>query len=184
MRRTSTSSSGPSIHARQRDPPARAARHVHALRHDLDLRRLVPRRRTGYEFGVNAAGVKMDQAIYDDGNEDGAWDAVWTSRPGSTPWAGPPSSGYRSRKCATAPTGRTSSASRSTATSIDTTNASAGRVQPGEGRTGLAVRRAGRHGRSGIAAPTRGHAIRRHQERVGHRRQRFTHKSNVTVAAT
>ena len=34
-------------------------------------------RRTGYEFGVNASGVKMDQAIYDDGNEDGAWDAVW-----------------------------------------------------------------------------------------------------------
>src|ERR1700694_957467 len=34
-------------------------------------------RRTGYEFGVNAAGVKIDQAIYDDGNEDSAWDAVW-----------------------------------------------------------------------------------------------------------
>jgi Domain of unknown function (DUF5916)/Carbohydrate family 9 binding domain-like len=34
-------------------------------------------RRTGYEFGVNAAGVKIDQAIYDDGNEDRAWDAVW-----------------------------------------------------------------------------------------------------------
>jgi hypothetical protein len=34
-------------------------------------------KRTGYEFGVNAAGVKMDQAIYDDGNEDRAWDAVW-----------------------------------------------------------------------------------------------------------
>jgi Domain of unknown function (DUF5916)/Carbohydrate family 9 binding domain-like len=34
-------------------------------------------RRTGYEFGVNAAGVKLDQAIYDDGNEDIAWDAVW-----------------------------------------------------------------------------------------------------------
>jgi hypothetical protein len=34
-------------------------------------------RRTGYEFGVNAAGVKMDQAIYDDGNEDSAWDGVW-----------------------------------------------------------------------------------------------------------
>ncbi|HEX4600227.1 MAG TPA: DUF5916 domain-containing protein, partial [Gemmatimonadales bacterium] len=33
--------------------------------------------RTGYEFGVNAAGVKIDQAIYDDGNEDQAWDAVW-----------------------------------------------------------------------------------------------------------
>ena len=34
-------------------------------------------RRTGYEFGVNAAGVKIDQAVYDDGNEDVAWDAVW-----------------------------------------------------------------------------------------------------------
>ncbi len=34
-------------------------------------------RRTGYEFGVNAAGVKIDQAIYNDGHEDGAWDAVW-----------------------------------------------------------------------------------------------------------
>ena len=34
-------------------------------------------RRTGYEFGVNAAGVKLDQAIYDDGKEDGAWDGVW-----------------------------------------------------------------------------------------------------------
>lgn len=34
-------------------------------------------KRTGYEFGVNAAGVKVDQAIYDDGNEDGAWDGVW-----------------------------------------------------------------------------------------------------------
>jgi len=34
-------------------------------------------RRTGYEFGVNAAGVKIDQAISDGNNEDGAWDAVW-----------------------------------------------------------------------------------------------------------
>ena len=34
-------------------------------------------RRTGYEFGVNAAGVKTDLAVYDDGNEDPAWDAVW-----------------------------------------------------------------------------------------------------------
>jgi hypothetical protein len=34
-------------------------------------------RRSGYEFGVNAAGVKVDQAIYDDGNEDRAWDGVW-----------------------------------------------------------------------------------------------------------
>jgi hypothetical protein len=34
-------------------------------------------RRTGYEFGVNAAGVKIDQAVSEGGNEDGAWDAVW-----------------------------------------------------------------------------------------------------------
>lgn len=34
-------------------------------------------RRSGYEFGVNAAGVKMDLAVYDDGNEDIAWDGVW-----------------------------------------------------------------------------------------------------------
>jgi len=34
-------------------------------------------KRTGYEFGVNPAGVKADLAIYNDGNEDSAWDAVW-----------------------------------------------------------------------------------------------------------
>ena len=34
-------------------------------------------RRTGYEFAVNPAGVKRDYAIYDDGNEDDAWDGVW-----------------------------------------------------------------------------------------------------------
>ena len=46
-------------------------------------------RRTGYEFGVNAAGVKIDQAIYDDGREDGAWDAVWdaATRIDSLGWA-------------------------------------------------------------------------------------------------
>jgi len=34
-------------------------------------------RRTGYEFSVNPAGVKTDYAIYKDGDEDVAWDAVW-----------------------------------------------------------------------------------------------------------
>jgi len=34
-------------------------------------------RRNGYEFFVNPSGVKVDQAMYDDGNEDNAWDAVW-----------------------------------------------------------------------------------------------------------
>jgi Domain of unknown function (DUF5916)/Carbohydrate family 9 binding domain-like len=34
-------------------------------------------KRTGYEFGVNAAGVKIDGQISNGGNEDFAWDAVW-----------------------------------------------------------------------------------------------------------
>ncbi len=34
-------------------------------------------RRSGFEFGVNPAGVKIDMAITNDGNEDDAWDAVW-----------------------------------------------------------------------------------------------------------
>ena len=34
-------------------------------------------RRTGFEFSVNPAGVKSDYAIYNDGDEDVAWDAVW-----------------------------------------------------------------------------------------------------------
>ena len=34
-------------------------------------------RRTGYEFSVNPAGVKTDLAIFNDGDEDVAWDAVW-----------------------------------------------------------------------------------------------------------
>ena len=34
-------------------------------------------RRTGYEFGVNPAGVKRDYYVYDDTREDVTWDAVW-----------------------------------------------------------------------------------------------------------
>src|SRR5881409_4415678 len=34
-------------------------------------------RRNGYEFAVNPAGVKRDYALYNDGQEDDAWDAVW-----------------------------------------------------------------------------------------------------------
>jgi len=34
-------------------------------------------RRSGFEFGVTAAGGRYDAAIYNDGDEDGAWDAVW-----------------------------------------------------------------------------------------------------------
>src|SRR5256885_937998 len=34
-------------------------------------------RRTGFEFGVNPSGVKLDAQMYNDGNEDFAWDAGW-----------------------------------------------------------------------------------------------------------
>ncbi|MES2123710.1 MAG: DUF5916 domain-containing protein [Gemmatimonadota bacterium] len=34
-------------------------------------------RRTGFEFTVNPAGVKADYAIFNDGDEDPAWDGVW-----------------------------------------------------------------------------------------------------------
>jgi len=34
-------------------------------------------RRSGYEFAVNPAGVKRDYSMYNDGDEDDAWDAVW-----------------------------------------------------------------------------------------------------------
>lgn len=34
-------------------------------------------RRSGYEFDVNPVGVKTDYAIYQDGNEDPAWDGIW-----------------------------------------------------------------------------------------------------------
>ncbi|MDH3292349.1 MAG: carbohydrate binding family 9 domain-containing protein [Gemmatimonadota bacterium] len=34
-------------------------------------------RRSGFEFGVNPAGAKMDASIANDGDEDPAWDGVW-----------------------------------------------------------------------------------------------------------
>jgi hypothetical protein len=34
-------------------------------------------KRTGYQFAVNPAGVKRDIYLYNDGEEDESWDAVW-----------------------------------------------------------------------------------------------------------
>jgi hypothetical protein len=34
-------------------------------------------KRSGFEFGVNPAGVKRDIAIFNDSEEDNSWDAVW-----------------------------------------------------------------------------------------------------------
>jgi hypothetical protein len=34
-------------------------------------------RRTGFEFGINPDGVKRDYAVYNDGDEDGSWNAIW-----------------------------------------------------------------------------------------------------------
>jgi hypothetical protein len=35
-------------------------------------------RRSGFRFSVNPRGVQRDVYHFDDGNEDGSWDAVWT----------------------------------------------------------------------------------------------------------
>ena len=34
-------------------------------------------RRSGYEFAISPGGVKRDYAVYNDNNEDDAWDGVW-----------------------------------------------------------------------------------------------------------
>lgn len=34
-------------------------------------------RRTGYRFSVNPAGVKRDRSVFNDGDENDAWDGVW-----------------------------------------------------------------------------------------------------------
>jgi hypothetical protein len=36
-------------------------------------------RRTGYQFNVSAANQQRDDYLFDDSDEDGAWDAVWES---------------------------------------------------------------------------------------------------------
>src|SRR3989440_1481686 len=38
-------------------------------------------RRSGFEFAVNPAGVKRDYAMYNDSQEDDAWEAVWDAAP-------------------------------------------------------------------------------------------------------
>jgi hypothetical protein len=42
-------------------------------------------RRTGYQFAVNAAGVKRDAYWYNDDNNDDSWDAVWDVKVDRTP---------------------------------------------------------------------------------------------------
>ncbi|MEZ5316090.1 MAG: DUF5916 domain-containing protein [Vicinamibacterales bacterium] len=42
-------------------------------------------RRTAYEFGVNAAGVKADTYRFNDTNQDTSWDAVWDVAVARTP---------------------------------------------------------------------------------------------------
>ena len=37
-------------------------------------------RRSGYYFGVNAAGALFDGTLSNDGNDDDSWDGVWTGR--------------------------------------------------------------------------------------------------------
>src|SRR2546422_1654939 len=59
-------------------PKLRARRDVRAATDQLKI--MVDSyhdRRSGFEFAVNPAGVKRDYAMYNDNQEDDAWDAVW-----------------------------------------------------------------------------------------------------------
>jgi hypothetical protein len=40
-------------------------------------------KRSAFSFGVSAAGIKMDQFISNDGNEDNSWNAVWYAKTSS-----------------------------------------------------------------------------------------------------
>ena len=55
-------------------------------------------RRTGYEFGVNPAGVKRDYYTYDDSREDATWDAVWDVATRIDSLGGPRNSGSLSAR--------------------------------------------------------------------------------------
>ena len=124
-------------------------------------------RRTGYEFGVNAAGVKIDQAMYDDGNEDGAWDAVWdvATRIDSLGWTAEfriPLSQLR----------YSTDRAHTFGFTIDrdiyrySERVSWPALQPIEAGVRVAVRSARRAGRPRGAAAARGDAVLRHEERV------------------
>ena len=139
-------------------------------------------RRTGYEFGVNAAGVKTDAAIYDDGNEDFAWDGVWDveTRIDSLGWTAEyriPLSQMRYSGARTHTFGII----------IDRVHLPVrgarelAAAQAVEARIRLAVRTAGGPGRSRGAAPARGGAVRRDEERDKIVNNAFTQKSNVAV---
>ena len=128
--------------------------------------------RTGYEFGVNAAGVKIDQAVYDDGNEDSAWDGVWdvATRIDSLGWTAEfriPLSQLRYSRDRSHTFGFT----------IDrdiyrfNERVSWPLFRQSQDRIRLAVRFTQRVGRPRGAAPSRGDAVRRDQERFAHQRQ-------------
>ena len=142
-------------------------------------------RRTGYEFGVNAAGVKIDQAIYDDGNEDQAWDGVWdvATTIDSLGWTAEFRIPLSQMRYSTERTHTFGFTIDRDIYRYSGTNelAAAPAVEAG---IRVAVRRAGRTRRPGGAAPPRGDALRRHQERVADHQQCVRHvNSNLTVGA-
>ena len=57
-------------------------------------------KRTGFEFHVNAAGVKRDYSIVNDGDEDRSWDAVWDVATAIVSDGWTPSSAFRSASSA------------------------------------------------------------------------------------
>ena len=140
---------------RQHHSPARAARHIHAVGHDLAVHRLVPRPAHGLR-------VRRERRRCEDRSGDlrrrqrgrRVGRRVGRRHDGSTRSAGRPSFAFRSRRCATA---RDRSAhvrlhDRSRHLSIRRARELAG-VQPIEARHGVAARHARGTRRSRDAAP-------------------------------
>ena len=61
---------------------ARMGRRDGGVRSDMFVAFLDPfhDKRTGYYFGVSAAGTLIDGTLYNDGWDDDSWDAVWNAR--------------------------------------------------------------------------------------------------------
>jgi hypothetical protein len=70
--------------SRQHHQSPGATRRVHVVRPGHTHAGLVPRPPYGLRVHREPAGVKVDVATYNDGNEDTAWDAVWDVATAST----------------------------------------------------------------------------------------------------
>ncbi len=159
--------------SRQHHQDPRAARHVHAVGHDLAVHRLVSR-------PAHRLRVRRERGRRQDGSGDlrrrqrrqRVGRACGTSRRGSTRSAGRPSSAFRSRRCATA-RDKTHTFGFTIDRDIYRYNERVSWPLFSQSKTGFVSQFGSLDGprRPRGAAPPRGDAVRRHQERGEHRQQ-------------